>query len=417
VLVVGTHKAQAKRRAKWKQRKQRYEGLAAVPSENFAANQIAALFGVAVSNAWLRGEALFNTSSPLNRGVNLEQLDFEQALTVLLCANPKADPLILSRGRFPVAVAITKGKGRVIFCGAARLFMSQGSLLERKLGKTTTVLDAQRDLLDRWLRWLAEGRNSRGHKQNEYQAAILPSVQTSSGNAVFYCIPQLSDVSRRLESDWEKVWADLSTYLGVSSPVEFVAVDRPSEKLQILVRASQAGGLSGGVRISIPGLAPKEMLIGILAHETGHKLLGGVNTSVSEAFAVWLGSRAKRVVGETPTPHAGLASHLAAFRKADPTGRRLDITDRMTDIKKSRACQGKWMHILIQLEEKYGDDFLRRYLACLRKGETLRGAHRKLVGGKPVRLTMEDVAKYMSQAAGEDLRPWLREMGITVRSS
>jgi len=414
VLVVGTPSGHTKRRAKWNQRRQQYDDLRPLPSESFATNQIAALFDVAFSNAWLRSEASFNTSSPLNKGVNLKRLGFEQSMGLLLCTNPKANLLIQSKSRFPVAVAVTKGKGRVIFCAVGRLFMSKGSLVERKLGQTENVIETQRDLLDHWLRWLAEGRNSRGHNKAEYQSDILPGVQMPSGNAVFYCIPHLSDVTRRLQSDWEKVWADLSAYLGVSSPVEFVAAARPDEKLHILVRASQAGGLSGGVNISIPGLAPKERLIGILAHEAGHKLLGGTNTSTSEAFAVWLGSRAKWVVGETPTPHAGLQSHLAAFRKADPTGRRLDITDRMSDMKKSRACQGKWIHILIELEEKYGDDFLRRYVACLRKGETLHGAHRKLVGGKPVQLTMEDVAKYMSEAAGEDLRPWFREMGITV---
>jgi hypothetical protein len=121
--------------------------------------------------------------------------------------------------------------------------------------------------------------------------------------------------------------------------------------------------------------------------------------------------------GFTQAADAKRQKHSDDFRKVDPTGRQLNILDPQADIRESPACQGKWMNMLEDLEAKYGGDFLKRYVACLRKGVLFQGAHHKLVDGRRELLGMQDIVRAMSEAAGEDLRPWFIERGISLPAS
>ena len=410
LLVSGNGRAHAKTKARFSQG--RWLDLMPVPQLFFSTNQIAELFGVAFTNASRSDTPNFNTGSPLNIGLNFSLLAFKQHLSPLICENTKAQVLI-DKFNMPIVVSLEHGKGRAIFCGANRIFIEYGSSVDRKLGKMDKMIEVQKRLLDKWLRWLAYNGNSQQYF--DFLKDILPRVKLVSEQADFYCIPQLKPHTEKLMDDFGKIWADFSEYLDISSPLEFLRKVEPGTKLSVKVRAAKAGGLSGGTSVSVPVMGKKHKPAGVFSHEVGHKLLGGVNGSASEAFAEWLNCRGLRATGHVDVAEEKMNQYLTHFREVDPVGKELDIVDRLSDTQERKACMGKWMWILSELERKYGDDFIKRYVKCLRSGLELSGSHRKIVDGKSVKISMDDIVHFMSKAAGEDLVPWFQELGITVR--
>jgi hypothetical protein len=269
-----------------------------------------------------------------------------------------------------------------------------------------------------WLQWLAQNSPVATVSTKGYALWVEPEIRLAGTNVEFYCAPPLQRQAADLLAVWPKIWSDFAAHLGVSSPLEF-ADDATSgrisssDKLQVYLRAAKGGGISGGAKISVSSLGERWQMIGVLGHEVGHKLLGGCNTSISEAFVEWLASRAIRAAGHPKEAREKIDRHLADFRAADPGGTKLDIADPLTAIKQSRACQGKWIWILSQLCDKHGETLVRDYLAALRKNVILVGPIQKLEGTQRVRLTMRDHVNALSKAAGEDLSPWFRQMGIS----
>jgi len=356
----------------------------------------------------------FVGESKVNDGAKLDRLGFKQPLSVVVPPKTGSETILCAFDQ-PIATAVIAGKGRVIVCGARRLFMQYGKLAERKQGITDDIIEQQKGLLVFWMKWLAEKSPARDKAAVGLSDSVPGRVHLTADQIDVYCIPQLSDQAKQMMSHWQHVWRDLEAHTGLTSPLELVNGVPPGQKLQIYLRTAKAGGLSGGIRISIAGLGEVWRPTAVLGHEVGHKLLGGCNTSVSEAFAEWLSARAMVAAGFKEQGRDKLNKHIAEFLKADPNHSTLDIADPMTDIKQSRACLGKWLWILTKLQDKYGKDFIKNYVAALRKNVKLAGPARKfLPDGRRGKLTMSDHVRALSQAAGEDLTPWFRELGITV---
>ncbi len=414
LLVIGNVIPHRKTKATYSNGK--WSDLMPLPEATFSMNQIAAMFQIAFTNAVRTETAHFNTQSPVNDGSDLSLLEFEQPLSPLICHRDETQ-ILIDNFDMPVAVSLDYGEGRAIFCGAHRLFVEYGSYSDRKLGRTDAIVEVQKDLLDNWLRWLSYRKSSQQLNISNWPDDIPPRVKLSSQMADFYCIPQLQNHTERVMEDWTKIWPSFSGYVGVSSPLEFLPGVKPGEKLSVFVRAAEQGGLSGGTRVHIAAMGEEWRPAAILSHEVGHKLLGGVNTSVSEGYAEWMNCRGLRAMGYFDAAEEKMSKHLNDFHRVDPTGKELDIVDSLLDAQEFHACMGKWMWILSELERKYGEDIIRRYVACLRTGLELSGAHNKVVDGKRVKLSMDDIVHFMSKASGEDLFPWFGELGITVHPS
>jgi len=413
LLLFGTPKLDASERAPFRQG--RFVDIKPVPANRCSQNQIAAFFGAAFTNASRFDIPRFPDGAKVNAQTKVDRLGFQQPLTVV--ALPPAAEVLLYWHDDPVAAALSVGKGRVIVCGADRLFLQYGTLADRKQGKTDGVIAQQKALLVSWVNWLTEKSPARNKTATDLPEFVPGRMHLKTDQIDVYCIPQLGDRARKLVSNWQRVWKDFEAHTGLTSPLELVDGGASAgQRLQVYLRAAKAGGLSGGTSISIACLNEDEWrLIGVLSHEVGHKLLGGCNASVSEAFAEWMNVHGLAAAGFTKESREKTESHVADFLKADPKHNTLDVADRMTDIKQSRACQGKWIWILGQLEEKYGHDFLRKYLTALRQEVTLTGpARKRLPNGKQARLTMADHVRAFSKAAGTDLTSWFRELGITV---
>lgn len=413
LLLFGTPKLDASERAPFRQG--RFVDSKPVPANRCSQNQIAALFGAAFTNASRFDIPRFPDGAKVNAQTKVDRLGFKQPLTVV--ALPPVADILLYWHDDPVAAALSVGKGRVIVCGADRLFLRHGTLADRKQGKTDEVIAQQKTLLMSWVNWLAEKSPAQDKATTDLPEFVPGRMHLKTDQIDVYCIPQLGDRARKLVSNWQRVWKDFEAHTGLTSPLELVDGGASAgQRLQVHLRAAKAGGLSGGTSISIAGLNEEEWrLTGVLGHEVGHKLLGGCNVSVSEAFAEWMNARGLAAAGFTKESREKTDSHVADFLKADPRHNTLDIADPMTDIKQSAACQGKWIWILGQLQDKYGNDFIRKYLTALRQEVTLTGpARKRLPNGKQAKLTMADHVRAFSKAAGRDLTPWFRELGITV---
>jgi hypothetical protein len=414
LLVLGTPHLDASERARFRQG--RFVNIKPVPANRYSLNQIAALFGASFTNASRHDLLKFPGGAKVNSQTRADQLGFKQPFAVVNL--PAAGFEVLLRwDDQPVAAALDVGKGRLIVCGANRLFLQYGKLADRKQGKTDDVIAQQKALLVSWVDWLAEKSPVRDKTATDLPEFVPGRMHLKTDQIDVYCIPQFESQAKRLVSNWERVWKDFEVHTGLTSPLELVdGGASANQKLQVYLRAAEAGGLSGGTSISIASLNEEEWrLIGVLSHEVGHKLLGGCNVSVSEAFAEWMNARGLTAAGFTKESRAKIDDHIADFLKVDPSHDELDIADARTDITQSGACQGKWIWILGQLQDKYGQDFIKKYVVALRQDVTLAGPARKLLpNGRRAKLTMADHVRAFSRVGGEDLTPWFRELGITV---
>jgi len=385
----------------------------ALPVQDFSMNAMAALWGLQFSNATRLGVPHFAASTPLTESPDVAKMAFEQPLSCLVGSTEGAQVVAEAFGH-PVVVAKSHGRGRVILCGAPRLFLRYGTLAESKLHETDEELAVQERVLRQWLEWLGEGSPVRSKSPQGLPLRIPGRVRLEEQGLVVYTIPQLESVAKELVGEWAKVWPQLARMTGLASPVELARGSADETLLEIYLCASPGGGLSGGNRIAIPAMGGDERLIAILSHEVGHKLLGGCNHGASEAFAEWCAIKGLTAAGYEKFAAEKLQKKLGAFREADPTGKKMDLSDVTDEISRTHAYQGKWIWIFATLEKEYGETFLAAYLKALRKNVTLVGPAHKQSGGKKVSLTMRDHITAMSEAAGKDLTPWFKELGTSI---
>lgn len=277
--------------------------------------------------------------------------------------------------------------------------------------KLEYVLQEQKKLLFAWLHWLAEGRKPGKEEKNqehEYPRYIMPRESLETTIATLRFVPQLADRAETLSLLLQKICAGYCAFLG---PENSHFETTPQLK-KVVLHGHFAGGYAGGGGIGVAATGPTEGMAAVLAHEIGHTLLGGGEHAITEGFAEYLMIHGLRYAGYTEFADETLAKRLRIFEEADPTHRVID-----SSTVHSKAATTKWIWILTELEKKYGSSFFREYATALRTSDKFKliGSHDKEVNGKRSRLTTDDIVHHMSIAAGEDLRPWFRELGIKVR--
>jgi len=385
-----------------------------LPFNTFSMNQIANMFGVRFSNGHVMGKPSFARNHPVSVGMDTTFLSFDQSLSPLLCKNRGIKTLVYANGK-PVAVSLSYGKGRVGICAAPGLFMQYGRLRDRILGNTDHIISVQKELLMRWLRWLAENSPVRRVSPSGYQISVVPEIKLSGNNAEVYCIPPLRTVASDLLAKWELIWEDFSEHTGLESPLDFVPAAKPGDKLQIYLRSATAGGLAAGTRVSVPGAGEESAMISVLGHEVGHKFLLGWNVATAEAIAEWFAIRALRATGHRDLAEHKIQTFRADFAKADPSRKAVDVSIDPKDIRLSQATGPKWFWIMTQLCEKYGDDTIEKYIASIHRNNRMFNQYLKFDGNKRIPLTFEDHVAALCDATGEDLRPWFRSIGTTLK--
>lgn len=379
------------------------EELRRMRADNHPLVQVSELFGISFANARAVDTPQFDPEWPPHQELNMEATSFRQGMDVLLPQRKDVAQLI-TVSQAPVAIALSHGRGRVIITGAGRLFRVVKPIRGITVEQAETIKEAQFALLECWIRWLAQGRPAGPRRQpiNLPNVVNPPTLFERPGVRIMG-LQQLQSKAHDLVGVWDQAWPHLSQLTGAKTPFTHHPELDDMATLNVTLLPTKQGGFSGGTRVAIAALREPDGLLGILAHEVGHKLVSGCNTATSEGFAEYVNYRARLAAGFAESARSKFQENMKAFRDVDPTGKELDLANLEIVRESGRACQGKWMYIVDYLDQKYGKGFLARYCAA--------SARRKRAGEK---VTMAHHVTCFSEAAGEDLTPWFRSMGITV---
>jgi hypothetical protein len=177
----------------------------------------------------------------------------------------------------------------------------------------------------------------------------------------------------------------------------------PSDSIEVNIIATGGGGWSSGRAIGVQCDGTLGANVAVIAHELTHSWEGPLPGVFGEGWASLVGMRVVAELGMAETAVKERRSWHQQFLKRDPTMHALDITRSEHERAIFGPCEGKAMWMIEQLEGRFGDDFMQRFLE-------LRHA---LKGNAP--LEFDDVLYYFTLAAGQDLSPWYRELGISYR--
>jgi len=365
--------------------------------------QVSELFGVSFANAGAPDTPQFNPNWPPHEGLNFEAVSFRQGMDVLL---PRRKDVVrlMTVSEAPVGIALSYGRGRAIISGAGWLFMVVKPIRGVTVEQAEAIKAAQFDLLERWIEWLAGGRPA-GPREKPFNLpnVVNPPTLFERPGLHIMGLQQLRSNAHDLVTAWDKAWPQLSELTGATTPFSYHPSLGETAVLNVTLLPTTQGGFSGGTRVAVAALREPDGLLGIMAHEVGHKLVSGCNTATSEGFAEYINYRARLAAGHAASARSKFRDNMKAFKDVDPTGKELDIANQESGKKYGRACQGKWIWIVDHLVQRYGKGFFARYCAA--------SAQRKRAGEK---ITMAHHVTCFSEAAGEELAPWFHSIGITV---
>jgi hypothetical protein len=336
-------------------------------------NRIARAFGIVFTDKRVSESALRRTRFYSHSCFGDHSPD--EAGTFLKCSysrvdysSPKARVLMRAGDGSPIAVAMEYGRGRVIAIGGLRLPREKKAC----------------ELASQLCEWLAGDKPSidGGHLHHnllniESRNFIqLDNFRVGFDPQISYRVPYLLNLIRSAAGVVED-------YFGVELP-----------EMNARLMPAFSGGLAG-TQISVGALGEYDKVVGVTAHELTHTVYRGV---LGEELARFIGIKSRWINGFTAEADREFRKDMEAFRKADPTGNRIDISREAGPGK-----HGKGVWVFKTLEDRYGGDILKKFMNELERD-----------GRTTWKLGLDDFVYYMSLAAGEDLYPWFQQIGTTV---
>ena len=377
--------------------------VASFSNTGWCASQIMELFGVGLLDIVSEGALSLVKSYELNANVSPDAMDFKQRFGYLKVPRRGCEILAEANG-IPTVVALQSGKGRVLICACDQHLMYAPPHLVK----------ANTEMLYGWTRWLGEHSPNIRESAAGLPRSIPGSYRVSSEHCEITTIPQLAGQAQRTHAVWEQTWPILSEMTGVSRPLGMKVGPAGEGKMEVHIVAVKSGGLARGRSVWIPGLQfPDYEIAAMLGHEVGHKLVGGSASATSEGFANYLAIRVMQRLGFAEG-NTRKEQYLNRVKQAERQGIRIDINDEVRMAQARPLHTNKWTTMLFEFQEKSGDDFLRRYVASLRKSVNLVDSHHKTVNGKVVQIEFVDIRQALEAAAGEDLSEWASGHGTSL---
>lgn len=184
----------------------------------------------------------------------------------------------------------------------------------------------------------------------------------------------------------------------------------PGMITRMLMLPTGGGGFSSGERIAIGtwwGDYPTHRypMVELIGHEAGHSWVLPYPEPVwNEPIATYLGIEVGRRM-KMPEADETLRRAVEAARKLDPEFKTIDLLDPKAP---NAVVWGKTFYIFEELEKKIGPGAMAKYFR----------AKRQLAKpGRPTGYSMHDCVAVWSNAAGRDLFPWFRSLGMSVDKS
>lgn len=168
--------------------------------------------------------------------------------------------------------------------------------------------------------------------------------------------------------------------------------------------ATDAGGVAGPGWIVVQAIGPLPDKIAVFAHEYTHNI-GACGSLFTELWPMMVGDRVRRDLGYPKDTRTEDETADEKMRRVDPTTQAIDICDEAASpgfSEADRAIKTGWM--VLQLEKRYGADFMQRYIELVRA----------LGGDRPV--GPSETLDLFCIVAGEDLTPWYHSIGVHPHS-
>ena len=301
-----------------------------------------------------------------------------------MTAPPNARVLVSGQDGEPLAVEVSCGRGRVVCVLAHGWDLGAGDAAQRRavragmLALFRVCLGSRQPLPGR-------GAISQVNSENVLELPELP------GWVVDYPSTIESD-AKPLLALLPKIGRAVQRYNGV--------LPRGGQFCVGLI-ATDAGGVAGPGFVCVQAKGALGDNIAVAGHEYTHQLAGALPSILAEGWASEVGNRVRREMGYPRDPRPEHQLNLEAYRQQDPAGNAVDICQEPADSPPGFfAREAKLMWMVGELEQRYGADFMVRFLDLLRAAEA------------PHCPTVSQVLDYFSVVAGEDLGGWYRELGL-----
>ena len=308
----------------------------------------------------------------------------------------------------PVVAKRESGKGRVVLVGSLNVLRS---------GRSTPADEkkARAERLVSLVAWAAGGSKPVGGEPRLPAAmagggGIYPELEQRVGNmVVYYARNQKPELLKTVREDLPAVGKQLQAWL--PSPV-------PEEPMFLVLSAGGGGGWA------VNAYLPKEVgvislsrlgIISIFAHELAHTMSGPRNAkgrtagnwahgNQGESHAGWF--QGKIVAKYTDNKFVKNCNNFFRF---DPKGGALDLAAAPGELRRKWGKGKEWGKIWWvwqKLDDRYGPTWYPRWRWV---------QYTRWQGQPSRRLSWDDMVEDMSIAVGEDLVPFFRAIGTTLK--
>lgn len=297
--------------------------------------------------------------------------------------------LVEDAGGNPVAASRAIGRGRVVVWADDHAYWDFCAQRDK-----ITNLVASAPTTTAMFKWLLGCET--GKRRGRVSRVVAENVQRSGSLEFRYSKPS-ADAAAEVMAKVPDVMEVVEKWNGGGPP--------PERPFTINWLSAGGGGWAGGhaAGVCVYGKDPAYP-IKVMAHELTHSTTGPWPRAFNEAWASLVGMRAAEALGHPKSADDELARIIRRLDKVDPTRRDLDMMDSdngpMNHDYKHKAT---WM--LLELEKKYGDDFVARFLAL-----------RNQTHGVRKRADVQQTFELFARVSDDPrIWQWFQEIGCSAR--
>jgi len=288
-----------------------------------------------------------------------------------------------------VAAARTVGKGKVVVWADDHAYWDFCAQRDRQTGQvasgpaTTAVF-----------KWLVG--KARGGTKGRVRRVFAENVEARRSLIFRYSLPSAKAAKGRI-AQVDRVMAVVRKCNGMLPPA------KPPFTIHWL--SAGGGGWAGphGAGVCVYGKDPA-FPIKVMGHELTHSTTGPWPRAFNEGWAVIVGMRSAEAFGFADSARLELKRNLKGLNRVDRSRRTLDMMDSMTG-PPNHNYQKKAIWMLLELEKRYGADFMVRFLARRSKRYGIRKA-----------INLQQTFELFAETAGDpNIWTWFKQCGTSVQ--
>ena len=364
-------------------------GKPAWPVDRMPLNRLARPLGVQfLERSFGRRHWSCDAGSALNSGGHSLRAVLKKCRACALSLPENAEMLARAKGRIPVAAGVKVGEGFVVALGIDQLATQL-----RRNSRLKPLVRALLDWIQPYRSYRAQGRTVRRH---------LPKAVCETDLMRLRAIPAMRERAEEMKEVALHAEAFIPRFMGLRDAREFCR-KREGDKLEVLVRVSGPAGSAGAHLIQVGGLGTNANVP--FHHELTHVVWpNSLHPKwFGEPLATYMAYQGRKDMGMAEVAEAAKQRVYAQLKTVEAKGK-IDLAALDTKVPGGSPYCVKGLWVFHELERKHGSDWLRKYVAVLRRHVQS--------GGE--RLTTRDYVRLLSEALGEDLAPWFAEIGTSL---